>query len=379
LRAEESTIRENFLQIIESEASIDNRFVNVKRIDANGGRGNFSLVFTAFDEQTDKKVVLKFFDPLKNGNIDRLQRFRREGEMLSILSEEPYVINSVIDSVGKLHKVFIDPGSKIQIPWLFEYIAMEKADFNIEDFIDKKNPKAIEILSIFKEMFKAVIRVHNRNICHRDLKPDNFLVIGNSVLLSDFGTAKSLDGSMPDIRHEYDLPIGNVKYFAPELFLSIGIADKYAYNADMFSLGAILFELFTNTTLTSQIYDKEFFRRIELINQVLSKMQPDKRLEAYKELSKDLDRDVNLPEIFSYNDKVPNSIKFQIDKLYKSLAHINFTRRLNKPLSVHRQIDISLKILTNEMSYKKWKAEKRKRARIREERNRSKRASHADK
>lgn len=293
--------------------------------------------------------------------------------MLSVLAEEAYVINSVVDGVGKLNKIFVDPVSNIKIPWLFEYISMEKADFNIEDFIDKKNPKADEILFIFKEMFKAVFRVHNRYICHRDLKPDNFLVIGNRVFLSDFGTAKSLDGSMPDIRHSYNLPVGHFKYSAPEAFLSIGIADIYAYNADIFSMGAILFELFTNTTLTSQIYNLDFLKKIETARQVLSKMQPEKRLEAYKEIAEDLDKTVKLPEIFSYNKKVPNSIKFQIDDLYKSLARVNFTERLNNPIAIHRKLDISLKILKNEISYKKWQEEKRRRQKIREERRIGKR------
>jgi len=359
-------IRENFLQLIENEAIINDRFVKVKRIDVNGGDGHFSMVFTAIDKQFDKKVVLKFFDPLQNGNIDRLKRFRREAEMLSILSDEPYVINSIIDGVGRLNKIMVDTGSKIQIPWAFEYIAMEKADFNIEDFIDRKNPDPIEILTLFKEMFKAVIRVHNRNICHRDLKPDNFLVIGKKVFLSDFGTAKNLDGSMPDIREVYDKPVGHIRYVAPELFLSIGIADQYVYNADMFSMGSILFEFFTNTTLTSQIYGKDFLIKIDLIYQILSKMPPSKRLEAYKELTVDLDRMVKLPAIFSYNDKVPSSIKLQIDDLYKSLSHIDFTKRLSKPTSIHRKIDICLKILNNESSYQKWQAEKHRRKKIRE-------------
>ena len=46
---EESKIREQYLQLIESANAIDDRFIDIRRIDANGGKGFFSLLFTAKD------------------------------------------------------------------------------------------------------------------------------------------------------------------------------------------------------------------------------------------------------------------------------------------------------------------------------------------
>ena len=355
-------IRKKYLSIIESENLIGDRFAKVRRIDENGGNGYFSLVFTAKDLQSGDKVALKFYDPVENSNWDRLERFKREEEMLRILDSEPLVINSVNEGVNTLIRPMIDPISGIEIPLSLHYFAMEFAnDGNVEDYIYSKKFDAISMLLHFKEMVKALSRVQNKGVCHRDLKPSNFLLIDGKIRLSDFGAAKSMTGLMPDIRSTYKTPVGDTGYIAPELMFSIGIADEFVYLSDIFSMGAILFEMFANTVLTTQIYTEEIFEKFEYAYQVLSRMDTRKRIETYRIVSEDLSKAINLPNINSYNDKVPNSIKNHLNELYKELSAINLFKRLKNDTSIHRKIDICIKILKNEFIYHKWKTEKRRR------------------
>jgi serine/threonine protein kinase len=355
---EETMHREKFLQIIESENIIAGRFRNPKRIDENGGNGCFSLLFKAYDSGTKKEIALKFYDPTKLHNIERVQRFHREAQILKILEDEPYVINCH-DGVCTLEKKMIDSTSRIEIPIILQFIPMDLAEYSLEDLIYSRDPSPLECLSFFKEIVKAIIRVHNRYICHRDLKPSNFLIFGKNICLSDFGTAKCMDGSMSDIRQSYDDPIGDNRYIAPEVLFSFGIADENVFLSDMFSMGAVLFEMFTRTRLDTQIWSKADLSFLFNLKQILSTMTESNRLETYKGAADQLARTIPLPDIYAYNDFVPKSIKLHLNELYKNLAAINFHRRMRDPVAIHRRIDICIKILRNEQKYMEWRKKKK--------------------
>lgn len=77
--------RENYLKIIEGQPVILDRFVDVCRINPNGGEGNFLLVFKATDTITNKEVAIKFHNPLKRGETYRERCFERESDILTRL------------------------------------------------------------------------------------------------------------------------------------------------------------------------------------------------------------------------------------------------------------------------------------------------------
>lgn len=351
--------RDVYLRLVESEKLLNGRFSNVKRLDPQGGNGNFSLMFYSFDELTKKDVVLKFYNPDFNPDVDRQQRFQREGLILKHLKGQPNILQSY-DDINTL--VINASHSSGQIPFTFQFIPLEKASGSIEQFIYGIDRNPMHCLLYFKEMCKSLARIHGQNICHRDLKPSNFLLFGNSIVkLGDFGTAKFLDGSMNDIRNNYQVPVGDLRYCSPEIFCALGIGDHLAYCSDIFSLGAILFEIFTQKVLTENIYN----RNQSMLNNLM-KLQakvrgvPDR--ERVKCFLSEIDSTItqrDFPDIFAFNDFVPNSIKKDLNVLYRSLIDPNISKRLTNFTTIYRRMDICLLVLRNEKRYQDYMRKKK--------------------
>lgn len=337
--------RQPYLSIIENIGLINGRYSNVARIDNNGGKGNFSLVFIADDLRSGSQVILKFYSPLHHGNFDRLQRFQREGVILERLKGLPNILECIegvsqVDVVAKVNNV------EISQPYFF--IPTKKAITTIHDSIYVNSLKPEDLIFYFKGMCKAVDRIHRMRICHRDIKPDNFFIFPHRDLrLGDFGTAKLFDGSIPDIQTSYLLPVGHMGYVAPELICGIGIGDGISFKADIFSLGATLFEMFAQQTLTSLIYTQNFKQDLILIRYALSKVSDRDKEEAYLAMIDPYKRSITFPDIFSFNNNVPKAIKNHLNGLYKSLTSISYKNRLTDFRSIHRTLDICTLILRN--------------------------------
>ena len=109
----------------------------------------------------------------------------------------------------------------------------------------RKNGKGFDEAKI-KEYAKQIVNglyfLSSKQIIHRDLKPHNILISGNdennmTLKIADFGFAKLLRPT--DLTNTI---CGSPIYMAPE----IQFGNKYSVNADMWSLGVILYELFMN-------------------------------------------------------------------------------------------------------------------------------------
>src|SRR5438094_7014616 len=101
------------------------------------------------------------------------------------------------------------------------------------------------IVALMAKVTRALQYAHDHGILHRDLKPGNILLDGcGEPLVSDFGLAKWLDASS-DLTRKLMI-FGTPGYIAPEQ--AHGAAKNLTPAADIYSIGAVLFDLFTGRT-----------------------------------------------------------------------------------------------------------------------------------
>ena len=113
-------------------------------------------------------------------------------------------------------------------------------DSNLRDFIDahKNSHEYIKekiIIDIIKQICLGLQAIHNGNIIHRDLKPENIFIDEQNfnIKIGDFGISKKAPNTLTQI--------GTNFYIAPEIMQG----KKYNNKVDIYSLGCIIYELFT--------------------------------------------------------------------------------------------------------------------------------------
>ena len=136
--------------------------------------------------------------------------------------------------------------------------------------------------SLLKQLFGAVVQIHDDHIVHRDIKPENVLVDESCerAVLADFGIAH-FDGA--GVTVDSDM-LMNRYYYAPEQRKGVG-ATNVASSADVFSLGLILNEIFTLNVPRGESYLKiaDEYPLLSELDDLVVKMtvqDPDERLEA---------------------------------------------------------------------------------------------------
>jgi eukaryotic-like serine/threonine-protein kinase len=97
-------------------------------------------------------------------------------------------------------------------------------------------------LTLFTRLVHAMSYAHARGVVHRDLKPDNVLLLKRGPVISDFGMGKDLM-AIPTAQTKTSQPMGTLLYMAPEQWTD---ARSAGYPADVFSLGKLLWELLAN-------------------------------------------------------------------------------------------------------------------------------------
>ncbi|MCU0237293.1 MAG: bifunctional serine/threonine-protein kinase/formylglycine-generating enzyme family protein [Acidobacteria bacterium] len=191
------------------------------------GKGGMGIVYRAVDPYIGRTVAIKTIrlDLLRqeSGRDEALKRFLREAQAAGNLSH-PNIVT--IYDVGE-HEGLI-------------YIAMEHIDGrSLEDLLLQGRKFALEeIVRLVGQVAPALDYAHGKGIVHRDIKPANILVGPDlKVSIVDFGIARTSASTMT----QTGTLMGTPRYMSPEQIAGRKVDSR----ADIFSLGAILYELLT--------------------------------------------------------------------------------------------------------------------------------------
>jgi eukaryotic-like serine/threonine-protein kinase len=192
------------------------------RLDAQVGAGGMSTVYRAFDATLERAVAIKLMHREIARDSDQLERFRREARAVAQLSH-PHIVG------------VIDAGEEDGRPYIvFEFVAGE----TLKERIRRVGRLPVEeAIAYAIEIARALDAAHQRNIVHRDVKPQNVLIDAEgSAKVTDFGIARSLDeaGLTADGR-----VLGTTDYVSPEQALGHDVNGQ----SDLYSLGVVLYEM----------------------------------------------------------------------------------------------------------------------------------------
>ena len=200
--------------------------------------GGLSAIFLAKDRLRNIPVALKIVEQKPGYDSASVLHFNREVFIRSRLSDYSAVIKAY-----DIHKTPWG-GSKLLI---ISYEYSQEGSFRNWLRTNEKDPQ-IRIndgLEFFKQMCRCVGRLHEKNIIHLDVKPDNFLFIDGRLKIADLGSAIAFPLEQEIIDSFEKIPInktGTTPYMSPE-HLTAGEPDHIDHSTDIYALGIILFEL----------------------------------------------------------------------------------------------------------------------------------------
>lgn len=186
------------------------------------GVGGMSVVYKAYDNIDDRIVAVKILKEEFLNNEEFKRRFKNESKAIALLSH-PNIV-----------KVYdVNFGEKLQ------YIVMEYIDgITLKEYINKQGAITWnDALFFMTQILRAVQHAHDKGIVHRDIKPQNIILLptGN-IKVTDFGIARF---SRSETKTLTDQAIGSVHYIAPEQAKGEYTDEK----ADVYSLGVVLYEM----------------------------------------------------------------------------------------------------------------------------------------
>jgi WD40 repeat protein/tRNA A-37 threonylcarbamoyl transferase component Bud32 len=199
---------------------------------AEVGRGGMGVVYKARERRLNRLVALKMLLSGAEATPRELDRFRREAEAIARL-HHPHIV--------QIHEI----GEHNGRPYLaLEFVEGESLARALEGTPWPARKAAALVASIAR----AIHAAHQLGIIHRDLKPANVLLTADgSPMITDFGVAKFLDssGAFPTLTEQF---LGTPGYMAPEQAVDHrdpSAARLFPAALDVYSLGAILYELLT--------------------------------------------------------------------------------------------------------------------------------------
>ncbi len=189
------------------------------------GKGGMAGVYQALQPSMNRTVAIKVMADQLVADDSFIQRFKNEAQLIAHL-EHAHILP--VYDFGEQEGIL--------------YIVMRYLDAGtLDDRIGEKGMKIKEAVNLFGQLASALDYAHSKGVVHRDLKPSNVLIDKqNNAFLSDFGIAKSLEGSTQNLTGTGGV-VGTPTYMSPEQ----GLGGTVDARSDIYSLGVILFEMLT--------------------------------------------------------------------------------------------------------------------------------------
>ena len=198
---------------------LDDRYEILETI----GEGGMALVFRALDRRLNRHVAVKIMREEMAEDEEFRRRFCAESHAVAMLSN-PNIV-AVYDVRHSDER---------------EYIVMELiSGITLKQYMDKKGALDWkEVVHFTKQITRALSHAHERGIIHRDIKPQNIMLLRDGTLkVADFGIA-ALEN---EVYENNGQTIGSIHYIAPEQ----ARGNSPDARSDIYSLGVVMYEMLT--------------------------------------------------------------------------------------------------------------------------------------
>ena len=201
-------------------AVLDGRYKIEKII----GIGGMAVVYKAHDMLMNRPVAVKMLKDEIAGDEESVKRFVNESKAVAMMSHRNIV--SIYD---------------VNVREDVKYIVMEYIEgITLRNYMSKRGQLTLrEIISYTEQILLALSHAHSKGIVHRDIKPQNIMLLKNGIVkVTDFGIAKLPNAETVTMT---DKAIGTVYYISPEQASGQPIDRR----SDIYSLGVMMYEMAT--------------------------------------------------------------------------------------------------------------------------------------
>jgi serine/threonine-protein kinase len=200
------------------------------RLDERLGAGGMGVVYKGVDTRTQRKIALKFLHDAFAGMPDLVKRFDREVTAMSRL-DHPNLVG------------IIDSGVEAGVPYLVMDFHSGKP---LADLVERGPLAPARAVALTRQILAGVSAAHASGVVHRDLKPDNIMLLddvdGDFVKIFDFGLAKMVHGSTQATKlTNTGFALGTPAYMSPEQATGAPTDER----ADIYAIGVMLYHMVT--------------------------------------------------------------------------------------------------------------------------------------
>lgn len=204
----------------ENESLIGKLLDNRYEIESVIGEGGMAVVYKAFCHRLNRFVAIKVLRNEFAEDEEFRRRFLAESHAIAMLSHPNIVAVYDVSSCDGV-----------------EYIVMELIDgITLRQYLKKRGAISWkEAVHFAKQIAKALSHAHQRGIVHRDIKPQNIMLLRDGTIkVADFGIA-----ALEDERQDSNEAIGSIHYIAPEQ----ARGNDPDARSDIYSLGVVMYEM----------------------------------------------------------------------------------------------------------------------------------------